>query len=66
MDPPIPRQEKKRLERESRKTDPIAAERERDRLKKQRERADTGKNMRFLQNLREFIGLGPLPGVPER
>lgn len=63
---PIPRQEKNRLERVSRKLDPVAAERERDRLKKQRGRVDSAKDMRFVQALREFFGKSPLPGVPER
>jgi hypothetical protein len=63
---PLSRQEKNQLERERRKGDQGAVLRERDRLKKKRDREGYPANMRFIQALREFLGLSPLPGVPER
>jgi len=62
---PISRQEKSLLERES-PGDPAGDLRERDRLRKQHERAQDPDNMRLIQALREFLGLQPLPGIPER
>lgn len=50
------------MEREARKLDPVAREKERemDRLRKQRDRVDSALNMRVIQSLREVLGLGPL------
>lgn len=57
---PTSRQERNQLE--SRKEEL----RERDRVKKLRERAEGPDNMSLVQALREFLGLQPLPGIPKK
>ncbi len=55
-------QERNRREQERRKSVLGDLIRERERRKKQREQFDFAANIRFLQTLREFMGLDPIKG----